>query len=63
MINTVKKGIKQYKNINLNCINTDNLEVIKKTGVSRGICLNNKLIINRMASWEEIEADIDNYVK
>ncbi|MFX1390466.1 MAG: GNAT family N-acetyltransferase [Promethearchaeota archaeon] len=63
MINTVKKGLKKYKKINLNCINNNNLEVIKKTGVSRGIYLNNKLIINRMASWEEIKADIDKYVK
>lgn len=63
MINTVKKGLKKYDTINCNIIDANELDFIKENGISRGIRLNNKIIFNRMASWEEIKAVIDKFFK
>ncbi|MFX1378571.1 MAG: GNAT family N-acetyltransferase [Promethearchaeota archaeon] len=59
MINTVKKGVEKYSTINLNIYNTDDPKLVKALGVSRGIYINGKPIIKRMASWEEIKVEID----
>ncbi|MFX1499819.1 MAG: GNAT family N-acetyltransferase [Promethearchaeota archaeon] len=63
MITTIKRGIEKYPNINLNMINTNERREIKRLGISRGICLNQKLIFNRMVSWKEIEPVIEKFVK
>ena len=62
MINTIKKGVSKYFNINLNIINTNERELVEELGVSRGICLNQIPIFNRMASWEEIKPEIEKYL-
>ncbi|MFW9882647.1 MAG: GNAT family N-acetyltransferase, partial [Candidatus Thorarchaeota archaeon] len=63
MINTVKKEAEKYANINLNFHKTDNPDLIKDLGISRGIYLNGKPIIERMASWEEIKLKLDKSIK
>ncbi len=63
MINTVKKGLKKYNQINCNIVDANELDIIKENGISRGIRLNNKIIFNRMASWAEIQVVIDNFIK
>jgi hypothetical protein len=63
MINTIKKGIQIYSNIDLNIVNMDNRKLIEKFGISRGICLNGKPIFNRMASWNEIKPEIETSLK
>ncbi len=63
MINTIKEGIKNYPKVEINIINTDNRDIIKKTGISRGIKINGKPVIKRMASWEEIEIQINKIQK
>jgi GNAT superfamily N-acetyltransferase len=55
MINTIRNEVVKYSNVNLNLINTDNRKRIKKYGLSRGIFINGKPILNRMADWEEIK--------
>ncbi|MFW9970913.1 MAG: GNAT family N-acetyltransferase [Candidatus Odinarchaeota archaeon] len=59
MINTIKKGIETYSTINLKIHNTDDPKFVKELGISKGIYLNGKPIIKRMASWEEIKVAID----
>ena len=61
MINTVKKEVEKYSNVNFNIVNTDDRELIENLGISRGVCLNGKPIFNRMASWEEIKTYIEKY--
>ncbi|MFX0104617.1 MAG: GNAT family N-acetyltransferase [Candidatus Hodarchaeota archaeon] len=63
MINTVKQGVEKYANINFNIVNTDSRELIQKLGISRGICLNGKPIIKRLASWKEIQPEIEKALK
>ena len=63
MINTVKKEMSNYPNIDLNIINVDNRKLIEKFGISRGICLNGKPVFNRMASWKEIKPKIETFLK
>ena len=59
MINTIKMKVEKHSTINLNIVNTDDRKLIEKLGISRGIYLNGKPIIKRMASWEEIKTEID----
>jgi GNAT superfamily N-acetyltransferase len=54
MVDKTRLGMKKC-NVIINAINTDNRKVIEKYGISRGISLNGKPIIKRMASWKEIE--------
>ncbi|MFW9827592.1 MAG: GNAT family N-acetyltransferase [Candidatus Thorarchaeota archaeon] len=63
MINTVKKGLTKYNIINCNVVDANQLDIIKENGISRGIRLNNKIIFNRMASWAEVQAAIDKFLK
>ncbi|MFX0027577.1 MAG: GNAT family N-acetyltransferase [Candidatus Hermodarchaeota archaeon] len=59
MINTIKKELLNYPKIVIRFINTDNRTIIKKFGISRGIKINGRPVINRMATWEEIKKEID----
>ena len=59
MINSVKKGLEKYPQLNIKCINTTNAEIVQSTGISRGICFKGMPLFKRMASWEEIRAKID----
>ncbi|MFX1311792.1 MAG: GNAT family N-acetyltransferase [Promethearchaeota archaeon] len=63
MINTIKEGIRNYPNVEINIINTDDRDTIEKMGISRGIRINGKPVIKRMASWEEIEIQINKIQK
>ena len=63
MINIVKKEVEKYSTINMNIVNTDDSEFIKKLGISRGVYLNGKPIIKRMASFEEIKLELENCEK
>ncbi|MFX1502512.1 MAG: GNAT family N-acetyltransferase, partial [Promethearchaeota archaeon] len=63
MINTIKLELNKESNINIHLINTNDSKLIKKTGISRGVFLNGKPIIKRMASWEEIRLEIEKYNK
>jgi GNAT superfamily N-acetyltransferase len=59
MINSVKNKLKGYPNINLNLVNTDDRKIIENYGISRGIRINGKPVIKRMATWNEIKKEID----
>ncbi|MFX1574356.1 MAG: GNAT family N-acetyltransferase [Promethearchaeota archaeon] len=59
MVNTIKEGIKKYPKVELNLINTDDRDVIEQTGISRGIRINGIPVIKRMASWEEVETQLN----
>jgi len=63
MINIIKEGIKKYPKVEINIINTDDRDMIEQTGISRGIRINGKPVIKRMASWEEVEIQINKIQK
>ncbi|MFX1454999.1 MAG: hypothetical protein ACFFDB_06450 [Promethearchaeota archaeon] len=63
MINTIKKELINYPKLEIKLVNTDDRKVIKKTGISRGIRINGKPVIKRMASWEEVKLEIDKFKK
>ena len=54
MVDKVKRGMKKYGAV-VNAVNTDDRRVIEEYGVSRGVCINGKPVLKRMASWKEID--------
>ncbi|MFX0031956.1 MAG: GNAT family N-acetyltransferase [Candidatus Hodarchaeota archaeon] len=63
MIEDIKKNIKKFPDVNLKLMDTNNKEIIKKFGISRGIAMNGRPIIKRMASWSEIKTQIERTIK
>ncbi|MFX0007432.1 MAG: hypothetical protein ACFFAV_11990, partial [Candidatus Hermodarchaeota archaeon] len=61
MVNTVNNYLKNHPNITINLVNTDDKELIERMGISRGVVLDGKPIIKRMASLEEIQKEIENF--
>ncbi|NWG10160.1 hypothetical protein HXY33_00150 [Candidatus Bathyarchaeota archaeon] len=55
MVDKIKRHTKKYGAI-VNEINTDDRRVIEKRGISRGVYINGKPAIKRMASWKEVDA-------
>ncbi|MFQ6076855.1 MAG: GNAT family N-acetyltransferase [Candidatus Bathyarchaeia archaeon] len=54
MVELVKRNVKNHPNIILNIVNTNNRRVIEELGLSRGVFINGRPAIKRMAPWEEI---------
>jgi len=54
MADKLKRGMKKYGGV-VNAVNTDDRRVIEKYGLSRGVCVNGKPVLTRMASWKEID--------
>jgi hypothetical protein len=54
MVDKVKRGMKKYGAL-VNAVNTDDRTVIEEYGLSRGVCINGKPVLKRMASWKEID--------
>jgi N-acetylglutamate synthase-like GNAT family acetyltransferase len=61
MIQDIRDGLKHYKDVNMNRIFTNTRKSIEQWGISRGICLNNKILSKRMASWNQIKRKIDEF--
>ena len=61
MINSVKNEVEKKSMIDFNVVKTNNSDLIKDLGISRGVFLNGKPITNRMASWEEIKLEIEKF--
>lgn len=59
MIDNIKRNIKKYPKVAVNIVNTSDRKVIDEFGMSRGICINGKPIIKRMASWKEMKPIIE----
>lgn len=63
MVEDIKKNLKNYPDIQLKLINTDNKEIIKKYGISRGVIINKTPLIKRLASWSEIQNQFERMLK
>lgn len=59
MVDIIKRNIKKYPRVALNIVNTDDRKVIEEFGMARGILINGKPVIKRMASWKEIRTEIE----
>jgi len=57
MVEEIKRNIGKY-GVVVNMINTDDRKAVEKYGMSRGVCTNGVPVIERMASWKEIEVAI-----
>jgi N-acetylglutamate synthase-like GNAT family acetyltransferase len=57
MADKVKRGMKKYGAV-VNAISTDDRRVIEEYGLSRGVCINGRPLIKRMASWKEIDSAV-----
>ncbi|MDH5448544.1 MAG: hypothetical protein OEY24_07660 [Candidatus Bathyarchaeota archaeon] len=58
MADEINRNVKDYK-IMIKRISTDNREVIEEFGLARGISINGKPAIKRMAAWKEIKSALD----
>jgi len=61
MIDNIKRNVKKYPEVSVNIVNTDDRRTIEEFGLSRGVCINGKPVIKRMASWKEIRTEIQNF--
>jgi len=59
MIDDLSNNIKENSNIKLNIIKTNNRKIIEKFGISRGLIINGKPVIKRLALWNEMQKEID----
>jgi len=57
VVDKVKRGMKKYGAL-VNAVNTDDRTVIEEYGLSRGVCINGKPVLKRMASWKEIDCAV-----
>jgi len=62
MVDKVKRGVKKYGAV-VNAVNTDDRKVVEEYGLSRGVCVNGKPVIKRMASLKEIESAVKEVLK
>ena len=58
MINEIRGNQKKYPEVIFNYIETNDKKIIKQHGIARGISINGKPVIKRMATWEEVESAI-----
>jgi len=62
MIDKISQHMKKHPEFVVNMVNTDDREVLEEFGMSRGVCINGKPVIKRMASWKEIQTAIEKSV-
>ncbi|MFX1287893.1 MAG: GNAT family N-acetyltransferase [Promethearchaeota archaeon] len=58
MIDDLCKNLEEEYNLDFNTIETNSRKVIEKFGISRGLILNGKPIIKRLALWNEMKKEI-----
>ncbi|MFX0076547.1 MAG: GNAT family N-acetyltransferase [Candidatus Hermodarchaeota archaeon] len=63
MIDELKENTEKIKNLKLQVIKTDDRELIEKYGISRGLLIEGKPALNRIALWKEIQKKIKNLLK
>ena len=59
MVNQIKRNAKRYPRTSVNVVNSDDRKVVEEFGLSRGVYVNKKPVIKRMASWKEIRSAIE----
>jgi len=59
MIDDLNKNTKENPNIKLNIIETKNRRIIEKFGISRGLLIEGKPVIKRIALWNEMGKEIE----
>lgn len=60
MIDDLKKNTKESPNLNPKIIKTNQRNIIEKFGISRGLLINGKPVIKRIALWNEMQKEIKN---
>ncbi len=63
MIDNIEEKAKKYPRVTVNIVKSDNKRIIEEFGISRGICINGKPVIKRIASWKEIRTEIEKIQK
>ena len=60
MIDDLNKNTKESPNIKLNILETNDRCTIEKFGISRGLVIDGKPVINRIALWNEMQKEVKN---
>jgi len=63
MINELNKNTEKKPKIKPKIISTNNRELIEKYGISRGLLIEGKPILKRIALWTEMQKEIKNLLK
>ncbi|MFX1482459.1 MAG: GNAT family N-acetyltransferase [Promethearchaeota archaeon] len=61
MVDKAKRALKRY-DVTVTSINTDDRKMVEKFGLSRGVIINGKPVIKRMATVKEIESAVKEIV-
>ena len=61
MIDELTQNIKQNLDINLKVVETNNREIIEKFGISRGLLIEGKPVLKRIALWNEMQKEIKKF--
>ncbi|MFW9951543.1 MAG: GNAT family N-acetyltransferase [Candidatus Thorarchaeota archaeon] len=59
MVKEIQEGIKQFENLDLSIISTNNKKIVKEFGISRGIILNSIPVFKRMDTWNQVKKKIN----
>lgn len=59
MVDNIRRNVKKYPGVTVNIVKSDDRKTIEEFGISRGLCINGKPVIKRMASWKEIRTEIE----
>lgn len=59
MVDELDKNLRKYPSVTVNIVNTDDRKTIEEFGMSRGVFINGRPVIKRMASWKEIRHEIE----
>lgn len=63
MVDQIKRNAKRYPRTSVNVVNSDDRKVVEEFGLSRGVYVNKKPAVKRMAPWKEIEKAIEEFRK
>lgn len=63
MIDEINKNIEKNSSLHLKVIKTDNREIIEKYGISRGLLIEGKPTLKRIALWKEIQKEVKNLLE
>ncbi len=61
MVDDIEGNVKKIQGVTVNIVRTDDRKTIEEFGMSRGVFINGKPVIKRMASWKEIKSTLDEF--
>lgn len=63
MVEDIERNVKKIPGVTVNIVRTDDRKTIEGSGMSRGVFINGKPVVRRMASWKEIKSTLDEFTR